>query len=193
MEKRKVQKWKIWFVRVMILCGIFFLTPHVNVQAASKKSWTVKVNKQYQAKLLKKGSQWYLQSADVQMNELKATERVAYLSISSKSGLKSGYYYFYSNGKLDKRKKFHTLDTRIGTVTFQGTYYFGETSGRLKQKAGVYTISGKKYGLDKWGKMMTDRWYKGYYFLSNGTMAKSMQISETLYVDGDGKNVPKKR
>ena len=98
MEKRKVHKWKSWFVRLAILCGVLFLTPHVNVQAASKKSWTVKVNKQYQAKLLKKGSQWYLQSADVQMKELKATERVAYLSISSKSGLKSGYYYFYSNG-----------------------------------------------------------------------------------------------
>ena len=191
MENRKVHKCKSWFVRLAILCGVLFLTPHVNVQAASKKSWTVKVNKQYQAKLLKKGSQWYLQSADVQMKELKATERVAYLSISSKSGLKSGYYYFYSNGKLDKRKKFHTLDTRIGTVTFQGTYYFGETSGRLKQKAGVYTISGKKYGLDKWGKMMTDRWYKGCYFLSNGTMAKSMHISETLYVDGDGKKCTK--
>ena len=47
MENRKVHKWKSWFVRLAILCGILFLTPQVNVQAASKKSWTVKVNKQY--------------------------------------------------------------------------------------------------------------------------------------------------
>ena len=94
MEKRKVQKWKIWFVRVMILCGILFLTPQVNVQAAAKKSWTVKVNKQYQAKLLKKGSQWYLQSADVQMKELKATERVAYLSNFIKKWIKKRILLF---------------------------------------------------------------------------------------------------
>lgn len=190
MEKKKVQKWKIWFVRLAILCGVFFFTPQVNIQAAAK-SWNVKVNKTTRAKLVKKGSQWYLQSATIKMADKKAEERVAYLSIPAKAGLKSGYYYFYSNGRIDKRKKFHTLNTKVGTVTLKGVYYFGETNGRLKQKAGVYTIGGKKYGLTKWGRMLTNRWYKGYYFQSDGTIAVSKQITETLYVDADGKKCTK--
>ena len=110
-------------------------------KAASKNSWSIKVNNEYKAKLLKKGTQWYLEDSNVSMKEKSASERVAYLTVPPKSGLVSGYYYFRQDGQLDKRRTFHTLNTRIGSVRFKGSYYFGETDDCQHDAAIVY---GKK-------------------------------------------------
>lgn len=125
------------------------------------------------------------------MKNKKGTERIAYLFVPSKAGLASGYYYFWADGRIDKRKKFHTLDTKIGTTRFKGSYYFGETAGRLKQTAGWIMFKGKKLALNKNGKLYTNRWYKGYYLTEDGTIATNRKISSTLYVDVEGKKCAK--
>ena len=156
-----IHKWKVWVVRIAFLCGLLIISSTLQTEAATKNSWTVKVNNEYKAKLVKKKDQWYLQSTSIQMKNKKGTERIAYLSIPSNVGLASGYYYFWTDGRIDKRKKFHTLDTKIGTTRFKGSYYFGETAGRLKQTAGWIMFKGKKLTLNKNGKLYTNRWYKG--------------------------------
>ena len=156
-----IHKWKVWVVRIAFSCGLLIISPTLQTEAATKNSWTVKVNNEYKAKLVKKKDQWYLQSTSIQMKNKKGTERIAYLSIPSNVGLASGYYYFWTDGRIDKRKKFHALDTKIGTTRFKGSYYFGETAGRLKQTAGWIVFKGKKLALNKNGKLYTNRWYKG--------------------------------
>ena len=136
-----IHKWKVWVVRIAFLCGLLIISSTLQTEAATKNSWTVKVNNEYKAKLVKKKDQWYLQSTSIQMKNKKGTERIAYLSIPSNVGLASGYYYFWTDGRIDKRKKFHDLDTKIGTTRFKGSYYFGETAGRLKQTAGWIVFS----------------------------------------------------
>ena len=175
MGKRMViHKWKVWVVRIAFLCGLLIISSTLQTEAATKNSWTVKVNNEYKAKLVKKKDQWYLQSTSIQMKNKKGTERIAYLSIPSNVGLASGYYYFWTDGRIDKRKKFHDLDTKIGTTRFKGSYYFGETAGRLKQTAGWIVFKGKKLALNKNGKLYTNR-----------------KISGTLYVDAEGKKCAK--
>lgn len=144
-----IHKWKVWVVRIAFLCGLLIISSTLQTEAATKNSWTVKVNNEYKAKLVKKKDQWYLQSTSIQMKNKKGTERIAYLFVPSKAGLASGYYYFWADGRIDKRKKFHTLDTKIGTTRFKGSYYFGETAGRLKQTAGWIMFKGKKLALNK--------------------------------------------
>ena len=158
---------------------------------ASKKTWNVKVNNTLQAKLLRKKDQWYLKSDTITLKSMKATERVFYLKISAKSGLNNGYYYFTADGRLDQRKMFHNLDTKIGNTVFKGKYYFGNPGGRLYQKKGWVTVKGKKYAVSQMGKMYTSRWYKGYYLMENGKIATSKQISANTYVDADGKKCKK--
>ena len=169
-----IHKWKVWVVRIAFLCRLLIISPTLQTEAATKNSWTVKVNNEYKAKLVKKKDQWYLQSTSIQMKNKKGTERIAYLSIPSNVGLASGYYYFWTDGRIDKRKKFHALDTKIGTTRFKGSYYFGETAGRLKQTAGWIVFKGKKLALNKNGKLYTNR-----------------KISGTLYVDAEGKKCAK--
>lgn len=113
-----IHKWKVWVVRIAFLCGLLIISSTLQTEAATKNSWTVKVNNEYKAKLVKKKDQWYLQSTSIQMKNKKGTERIAYLFVPSKAGLASGYYYFWADGRIDKRKKFHTLDTKIGTTRF---------------------------------------------------------------------------
>ena len=125
------------------------------------------------------------------MQKLKAAKRVAYMEVSSKSGFNSGYYYFCKDGRIDTRKKFHKLDLKIGTLRFKGSYYFGDASGRLWQKAGWITIKGKKLALNKNGKLYTNRWYKGYYLTANGTIATSQMVSENVYVNEEGRKCAK--
>ena len=186
-----IHKWKVWVVRIAFLCGLLIISSTLQTEAATKNSWTVKVNNEYKAKLVKKKDQWYLQSTSIQMKNKKGTERIAYLSIPSNVGLASGYYYFWTDGRIDKRKKFHALDTKIGTTRFKGSYYFGETAGRLKQTAGWIVFKGKKLALNKNGKLYTNRWYKGYYLTEHGTIATNRKISGTLYVDAEGKKCAK--
>lgn len=175
MGKRMViHKWKVWVVRIAFSCGLLIISPTLQTEAATKNSWTVKVNNEYKTKLVKKKDQWYLQSTSIQMKNKKGTERITYLSIPSNVGLASGYYYFWTDGRIDKRKKFHALDTKIGTTRFKGSYYFGETAGRLKQTAGWIVFKGKKLALNKNGKLYTNR-----------------KISGTLYVDAEGKKCAK--
>ena len=100
-----IHKWKVWVVRIAFLCGLLIISPTLQTEAATKNSWTVKVNNEYKAKLVKKKDQWYLQSTSIQMKNKKGTERIAYLSIPSNVGLASGYYYFWTDGRIDKRKK----------------------------------------------------------------------------------------
>ena len=186
-----IHKWKVWVVRIAFLCGLLIISSTLQTEAATKNSWTVKVNNEYKAKLVKKKDQWYLQSTSIQMKNKKGTERIAYLSIPSNVGLASGYYYFWTDGRIDKRKKFHDHDTKIGTTRFKGSYYFGETAGRLKQTAGWIVFKGKKLALNKNGKLHTNRWYKGYYLTEHGTIAANRKISCTLYVDAEGKKCAK--
>ncbi|MFR4299350.1 MAG: serine hydrolase [Blautia faecis] len=186
-----IHKWKVWVVRIAFLCGLLIISSTLQTEAATKNSWTVKVNNEYKAKLVKKKDQWYLQSTSIQMKNKKGTERIAYLFVPSKAGLASGYYYFWADGRIDKRKKFHTLDTKIGTTRFKGSYYFGETAGRLKQTAGWIMFKGKKLALNKNGKLYTNRLYKGYYLTEDGTIATNRKISSTLYVDVEGKKCAK--
>ena len=186
-----VHKWKLWSLCLVIMCGILFFLPVVQTEASSKNSWSVKINNQYRGKIIRKGNEWYLQCTGVQMQKLKAAKRVAYMDVSSKSGFNSGYYYFCKDGRIDTRKKFHKLDTKIGTLRFKGSYYFGDASGRLWQKAGWITIKGKKLALNKNGKLYTNRWYKGYYLTANGTIATSQMVSEYVYVNEEGRKCAK--
>ena len=85
MGKRMViYKWKVWVVRIAFSCGLLIIiSPTLQTEAATKNSWTVKVNNEYKAKLVQKKDQWYLQSTSIQMKNKKGTERIAYLSIPS--------------------------------------------------------------------------------------------------------------
>mgnify|MGYP000158109593 CR=1 FL=1 len=108
-----IHKWKVWVVRIAFLCGLLIISSTLQTEAATKNSWTVKVNNEYKAKLVKKKDQWYLQSTSIQMKNKKGTERIAYLLYHPKAGLASGYYYFWADGRIDKEKKIlHTLDNR---------------------------------------------------------------------------------
>lgn len=143
---------------LVIMCGILFFSPTVQTEASSKNRWSVKINNKYWGKIVRKGNECYLQCTGVQMKKLKAAKRVAYMDVSSKSGFNSGYYYFCKDGRIDTRKKFHKLDSKIETLRFKGSYYFEDASGRLWQKAGWITIKGKKLALNKNGKLYTNRW-----------------------------------
>lgn len=163
-EKEKVEKKKTnqFIHRIglafLILCSLVILNSGTTAKAASAaKTWKIKVNGSYQAELIRKKGAWYFKSDNLQMKDIKAAERVLYIKISSKSGLSSGYYYFTREGQLDERKVFHNLDTRIGKVRLKGKYYFGDANGRLHQKAGWTIIKGRKYALNKMGKMYHDR------------------------------------
>lgn len=172
----------------MLICGTFAVPGRVS---AAEKKWNVKVNNTGNVQLVKKKDQWYLESDTLDFSNLKSAERVVYLKISSKSGLSNGYYYFDADGRLDQRKMFHNLNTKIGNVKFRGKFYFGDLNGRLYQKTGWITVKGKKYALNKMGKMYTNCWYKGYYLMGNGRVAVSRQVSANTYVDAYGRKCKK--
>ena len=189
-EKNRKQGRDILVLAVLLLT-IFSSFAAPRSVSAARKTWNVKVNNTQQAKLVKKKDQWYLKSDTINLKSSKSTERACYLKISSKSGLNSGYYYFAADGRVDQRKMFHNLDTKIGNIAFKGKYYFGNPGGRLYQKTGWVTVKGKKYAVSKMGKMYTSRWYKGYYLMENGRIATSRQVSNNANVDADGKKCKK--
>lgn len=188
-EKNKRQTFLfILTVCFMLICGTFAVPGRMS---AAEKKWNVKVNNTGNVQLVKKKDQWYLESDTLDFSNLKSAERVVYLKISSKSGLSNGYYYFDADGRLDQRKMFHNLNTKIGNVKFRGKFYFGDLNGRLYQKTGWITVKGKKYALNKMGKMYTNCWYKGYYLMGNGRVAVSRQVSANTYVDAYGRKCKK--
>ena len=127
MGKRMViHKWKVWVVRIAFLCGLLIISSTLQTEAATKNSWTVKVNNEYKAKLVKKKDQWYLQSTSIQMKNKKGTERIAYLSIPSNVGLASGYYYFWTDGRIDKRKNFMLLIRKLGLHALKALIILGK-------------------------------------------------------------------
>ena len=172
---------------IMLLC-----TP-APVSAESKASTQttikVKINGKYQATMIKKSKGWYLSSKDVRMNKLKSCERMVYLTFSKNKTFSNGYYYFNSSNYLNTWKVFHTvkLENRLNNLRFNGKFYFGDTNGRLRQKSGWITYRGRKYVTNQYGRMCTDRWYRGYYLKSDGQIAKSMKTPDRFYVDADGK------
>lgn len=99
----------------------------------------------------------------------------------------AGYYYFDSNGRLNTTKAFRTVKGTINGVKFNGTYYFGDTDAKILLKAGWITFNSQKYYISKTGKRAENCWKSGYYLLSDGTIAKSMQVPDGSYVDWRGK------
>ena len=53
-----IHKWKVWVVRIAFLCGLLIISSTLQTEAATKNRWTVKVNNEYKAKLVKKKDQW---------------------------------------------------------------------------------------------------------------------------------------
>lgn len=192
-ERKRFHRLSMFLMAVFMLAGILVFGNQREVSAAAKKETTiqVKVDSKYKAVLVKKKDGWYLQSAEANMSKRKAAQRVAYLTIPKKKELASGYYYFNKYGRIDSRKAFHQLNVTVKGIKFNGKYYFGESGGRLRMKSGWVTYKGKKYALNKKGRMYTDRWYGGYYLKANGQIAKSMQLPDGTYVDSDGKRCAK--
>lgn len=102
--------------------------------------------------LTKKGSTWLL----TDRHGKKGNWLPVYPG-TKRQRAKNRYYYFNSKGCLCREKHFHKINKRIARRTFKGTYYFGETNGRLLRKAGWRTIGGKKYYLDSFGKRYEKR------------------------------------
>ena len=121
-----IHKWKVWVVRIAFLCGLLIISSTLQTEAATKNSWTVKVNNEYKAKLVKKKDQWYLQSTSIQMKNKKGTERIAYLFVPSKAGLASGYYYFWQMGELTKEKNFILLIRKLGLHVLKAPIILGK-------------------------------------------------------------------
>lgn len=194
--------------RQIYLCAAFILfilllavAPHT-AQAAKQTSLKVKVNNTYTASMVKKGGDWYLKTeesqGDSQGNEQGSNQEnmlspggVQYLKVTQSKELLSGYYYFYKDGRLDQRKRFHKLDTRVNDKRFRGEYYFGYDNGRLYNKKGWLTLGKKKYYLSSSGRKYINCWKSGYYLKDNGEIAKNMKTPDGFYVDCDGRKCNK--
>lgn len=180
--------------RIVFLCLLLLVTVFAvprTAMAAKKVQMNVRVDKSYGAVLEKRGADWYLVSEKSGFEHAKYTERIRYLTVKAGSGLKSGYYYFDRAGKLDSRKVFHTLDTKVMGHRFKGVYYFGGDHARLWCLSGKRIINGKQYYLSSMGKRFQDCWKAGYYYKSNGVLAKSMALPDGTYVDCDGRKCKK--
>ena len=188
-----------FMLALFVTAGVSSTMPKVQVYAASKKnmksrqksskktgkkncSKVVRLANQSGEYLIDTGHNWWLKDK----NGEKITG-MQYIKMPAKKKLKSGYYMFDDRGCLCRKKEFHRVDTVIYGKKFKGTYYFGGDNGRLYNKAGWKTINGKRYLLNSDGKRYENRWKSGYYFESNGTIAKNKKISDGVYVDCDGR------
>ena len=188
-----------FMLALFVTAGVSSTMPKVQVYAASKKnmksrqksskktgkkncSKVVRLANQSGEYLIDTGHNWWLKDK----NGEKITG-MQYIKMPAKKKLKSGYYMFDDRGCLCRKKEFHRVDTVIYGKKFKGTYYFGGDNGRLYNKAGWKTINGKRYLLNSDGKRYENRWKSGYYFKSNGTIAKNKKISDGVYVDCDGR------
>lgn len=188
-----------FMLALFVTAGVSSTMPKVQVYAASKKnmksrqksskktgkkncSKVVRLANQSGEYLIDTGHNWWLKDK----NGEKITG-MQYIKMPAKKKLKSGYYMFDDRGCLCRKKEFYRVDTVIYGKKFKGTYYFGGDNGRLYNKAGWKTINGKRYLLNSDGKRYENRWKSGYYFKSNGTIAKNKKISDGVYVDCDGR------
>ena len=136
------------------LLTVLFFMPTATPQAATKNTttWKVKVNEKYSGTLTLDGTQWYLNCSKVNFKRLNYLRRIVHLQTPKGCKITTGYYYFNTQGRLDRRT-FHDLDTRIGSTRFKGTYCFGEVNGRLHQQYGWYRVGGVNYGIGPTGKL----------------------------------------
>lgn len=178
---------------IVCLLFVLVLTAPDEVSAAKQTSVKVKVNNTYTASMVKKGADWYLDTEELQGNSPDNVQEstispggVQYLKVIQSKELSSGYYFFYKDGRLDMRKRFHTLNTKVNGKRFLGEYYFGYDKGRLYNKKGWLTLGSKKYYLSSSGRKYKNCWKSGYYLKDNGQIAKSMKTPDGFYVDCDG-------
>ncbi|MCC8067864.1 MAG: serine hydrolase, partial [Clostridiales bacterium] len=124
--------------------------------------------------------------------KLSASAQVRKISEKRIGGITfQGYYYFNKNGKLSTAKLFRQVKQKVGSLKFNGRYYFGGTNGVLVRKKGWIVYNGKKYYINANGKMVTNCWKDGYYLLSNGQIATSQRVADGSYVDADGRKCTK--
>lgn len=121
-----IHKWKVWVVRIAFLCGLLIISSTLQTEAATKNSWTVKVNNEYKAKLVKKKDQWYLQSTSIQMKNKKGTERIAYLFVPSKAELPVAIIISGQMGELTKEKNFILLIRKLGLHVLKAPIILGK-------------------------------------------------------------------
>ena len=179
MTGKKAYQWK-WMLSAAGILLLLFLCAG-KVYGAERIR--VLVNGETPAVIEKKQEQWYLKADSSSQQEFKG---VQYLKIPKNKELESGYYFFLAQGRLDTRKRFHRLRTRVNNKTFIGDYYFGYPNGRLYMKRGWVTVGKEKYWLSSSGRKYTDCWKGGYYLTSSGKIAKNTKTPDGFYVDCDG-------
>lgn len=125
--------------------------------------------------------------------KLSGTAGIRYLAPQRVWGrsFAANYYYFDSMGRLCTAADFHRVSQKLGGHTFKGNYCFSAANGGLYMKAGWRTVGGKTYYLSGYGRRYENCWKEGYYLLSDGTIARSMQVADGSYVDCDGRRCSK--
>lgn len=178
-------------VRCMLLVMLAFVlttgsatvvSAATEVSAVSKKKTKIRLEGKSGRYIIDTGYNWWLK----EKNGRKVTG-FQYIKVPKGNRLKSGYYMFDSKGCLCKKKQFHKLNKTISGKTFKGTYYFGDTNGRLYRKSGWKVINGQKYLLSPYGRRYENCWRYGYYLQSNGTIARSRRLSDGTWVDCNGR------
>ena len=162
------------------------ISQHVWVDSKGRKCNNIRVSGNSGCYLVDTGYNWYLKDRNG-----RSLTGFRYISTPKGCRLKTGYYMFDKRGGLCKKKDFHKVNKRVGGRTFRGTFYFGDTNGRLLRKAGWHTINGQKYYLSSYGQRYENCWKSGYYLQSNGTIAKNKQISPNVWVDWEGRKCTK--
>ena len=157
------------------------ISRHVWVDSKGRKCNNIKVSGNSGRYLVDTGYNWYLKDKNG-----RSVVGFQHISVPKGERLKTGYYMFEKNGLLSKKRQFRKLDQKLGGRTFRGTFYFGDTNGRLLTKAGWHTINGKKYCLSSFGKRYENCWKSDYYLQSDGTIAKNKEISPNVWVDWEG-------
>lgn len=178
-------------VRCMLLVMLAFVlttgsatvvSAATEVSAVSKKKTKIRLEGKSGRYIIDTGYNWWLK----EKNGRKVTG-FQYIKVPKGNRLKSGYYMFDSKGCLCKKKQFHKLNKTISGKTFKGTYYFGDTNGRLYRKSGWKVINGQKYLLSPYGRRYENCWRYGYYLQSNGTIARSRRLPDGTWVDCNGR------
>lgn len=187
----KKKKNKIRYVVGLTIFLILLCLGNGSVWAGTTNSIPIKVNDSLKGSLVNKDGSWYIVCKKLEASGKKADKRIAKITVKKKSSFVSGYYYYAKTGKVDERKKFHTLDTKIGDIKFKGLYYFGYENGRLYQNRGWTVIRGKKYYLSITGRVYRNCWKQGYYLNDSGEIVTNGKTPDGYYVDCDGRKCNK--